>query len=109
MSKSMFSTCTASSTVQTFTNRDAVNNELALLFPAPSASERGSGSESLAQELTNRMPPGLQRGFRSYLHAAGLDGPTTVKADIAEAMTAPYLWLIRRAGRREIRSPPAPP
>lgn len=77
---------------------DAVNNELALLFPAPSATERDPGSESLTQELTNRMPPGLRREFRSYLHAAGLDGPATVEADLAEAMTAPYLWLTRRIG-----------
>jgi hypothetical protein len=77
---------------------NAVNNELALLFPAPSASEHGPGSESLTQELTNRMPPGLRREFRSYLHTAGLDGPATVEADVAEAMTAPYLWLTRRIG-----------
>jgi hypothetical protein len=75
-----------------------VNNELTLLFPAPSASEHGPGSEPLTQELTNRMPPGLRREFRSYLHAAGLDGPATVEADVAEAMTAPYLWLTRRIG-----------
>lgn len=77
---------------------NAVNNELTLLFPAPTANERGPGSESLTQELTNRMPPGLRREFRSYLHAAGLDGPATVEADVAEAMTAPYLWLTRRIG-----------
>ncbi len=78
---------------------DAVNKELALLFPAPNATEQASGSESLTQELTNRMPPGLRREFRAYLHAAGLDGPATVEADVAEAMTAPYLWLTRRVGR----------
>lgn len=77
---------------------DAVNNELALLFPAPIATERDPGSESLIQELTNRLPPGLRREFRSYLHAAGLDGPATVEAGVAEAMTAPYLWLTRRVG-----------
>jgi hypothetical protein len=77
---------------------DAVNNELTLLFPAPSANEHGPGSGSLTQELTNRMPPGLRREFRSYLHAAGLDGPATVEADVAESMTAPYLWLTRRIG-----------
>lgn len=76
----------------------AVNNELALRFPAPSANEHGPGSESLTQELTNRIPPGLRREFRSYLHAAGLDGPPTVEADVAEKMTAPYLWLARRIG-----------
>lgn len=77
---------------------NAVNNELTLLFPAPSVNEHGPGSESLTQELTNRMPPGLRREFRSYLHAADLDGPSTVEADVAEAMTAPYLWLARRIG-----------
>ncbi|MBT2566264.1 plasmid pRiA4b ORF-3 family protein [Arthrobacter sp. ISL-85] len=77
---------------------DAVNNELALMFAAPSANEHGPGSESLTQELTNRMPTGLRREFRSYLHAAGLDGPATVEAEVAEAMTAPYLWLTRRIG-----------
>lgn len=68
---------------------NAVNNELALLFPAPAAHEHGPGSQTLTQELTNRMPPGLRREFRSYLHAASLDGPATVEADLAEAMTAP--------------------
>ncbi|MHC8609895.1 hypothetical protein ACW4FP_19835 (plasmid) [Paenarthrobacter ureafaciens] len=69
-----------------------------LLFHARTASEQGHGSESLTHELTNRMPPGLRSEFRSYLHAAGLDGPATVKADVAEAMIAPYLWLTRRVG-----------
>lgn len=77
---------------------NAVNSELALLFPVPSANDHGPGSQSLIQELTNRMPPGLRREFRSYLNAAGLDGPATVEADVAETMTAPYLWLIRRIG-----------
>jgi hypothetical protein len=77
---------------------NAVNKELALLFPAPTATEHRPESESLTQELTNRMPPGLRREFRAYLHAAGLDGPATVEADVAEAMTAPYLWLTRRIG-----------
>lgn len=77
---------------------NAVNNELTLMFPSPSANEHGPGSQSLTQELTNRIPPGLRREFRSHLHTAGLDGPATVEADIAEAMTAPYLWLTRRVG-----------
>ncbi|TAP39144.1 plasmid pRiA4b ORF-3 family protein [Arthrobacter sp. S39] len=76
----------------------AVNNELALMFPAPSANGHDPGSESLTDELTNRMPPGLRREFRSYLRAADLDGPATVEADVAKAMTTPYLWLIRRIG-----------
>ncbi len=47
---------------------------------------------------TNRLPPGMRREFRSYLNAAGLDRPELVESDAAEAMTAPYLWLIRRIG-----------
>ncbi|ACL42576.1 plasmid pRiA4b ORF-3 family protein (plasmid) [Pseudarthrobacter chlorophenolicus A6] len=77
---------------------DAVNNELAMVFAAPSSNVRGSGSESLVHELANRMPLGLRREFRSYVHAAGLDGPGTVEADVVEAMTAPFLWLTRRIG-----------
>jgi hypothetical protein len=77
---------------------DAVNDELALLFAAPSANEPGPGSGSLTQELTHRLPPGIRREFRSYLAAAGLDGPAIVEADVAEAMVAPYLWLARRIG-----------
>ncbi|MDF2049577.1 plasmid pRiA4b ORF-3 family protein [Arthrobacter sp. Cr_A7] len=77
---------------------NGVHKELALLFPAPTANERDPGSQSLTQELAHRMPPGLRREFRSYLHAAALDGPATVEADVAEAMTAPYLWLTRRIG-----------
>jgi hypothetical protein len=77
---------------------NAVNKELALLVPDPTANGYSPGSESLTQELTNRIPPGLRREFRAYLHAAGLDGPATVEADVAETMTAPYLWLTRRVG-----------
>jgi hypothetical protein len=76
---------------------NAVNNELALLFAAPTANE-APGSQPLTQELTNRMPPGLRHEFRAYLHAAGLDGPATVEADVAEAMATPYVWLTRRIG-----------
>jgi hypothetical protein len=75
-----------------------VNDELALLFAAPSANEPGPGSGPLTQELTHRLPPGIRREFRSYLAAAGLDGPAIVEADVAEAMIAPYLWLARRIG-----------
>jgi hypothetical protein len=78
---------------------NAVNKELALLLAAPTANERDPGIESLTQELTNRMPPGLRREFRSYLYTAGLDGRATVEGSVAEAMTAPYLWLTRRIGR----------
>jgi hypothetical protein len=77
---------------------NAVNHELTLLFPAPAGNGQGPGSESLTQDLTNRMPPGLRREFRSYLRATSLDGPATVEADVAAAMTDPYLWLIRRIG-----------
>ncbi|MBT2520906.1 plasmid pRiA4b ORF-3 family protein [Arthrobacter sp. ISL-28] len=78
---------------------DAMNNELALLFPAETVNESGHGSQPLIQELTHRLPPGIRREFRSYLATANLDGPAEVDADIAEAMTAPYLWLVRRIGR----------
>lgn len=78
---------------------NAVNNELALLFPAASANEPGPRSESLTQELTHRLPPGIRREFRSYLAAADLDGPARVEACVADATTAPYLWLARRIGR----------
>ncbi|MFJ6359399.1 IS1096 element passenger TnpR family protein [Pseudarthrobacter oxydans] len=39
---------------------NAVNKELALLFPAPYTNEQGPGSPSLTQELTNRLLPGLR-------------------------------------------------
>ena len=68
------------------------------MFPAPSVNGHDPGSESLTDELTSRMPPGLRREFRSYVHAAGLDGPATVEADVAKAMTTPYLWFTRRIG-----------
>ena len=74
-----------------------MNMELALLLPAPTAIEHRRGSEALTEEITNRMPPGLRRDFRSYL-LSGLDGPATVEADVAAAMAAPYLWLTRRIG-----------
>lgn len=54
---------------------DSVNKEMTLLFAASSAKGPGPGSESLTQELNHRLPPGLRREFRSYLNAAGLDGP----------------------------------
>jgi hypothetical protein len=77
---------------------DALNSELALLFPAPEANEPIPSSQTLTQELTERLPPGIRREFRSYLAVADLDRPARVEADVAEAMTAPYLWLIRRIG-----------
>lgn len=77
---------------------DAVNNELALLFPAASVNGPGPGSQPLIQELTHRLPQGMRREFRSYLAGAGFDGPALVERDVAEAMTAPYVWLTRRIG-----------
>ncbi|MHA7283175.1 hypothetical protein ACX80F_09480 [Arthrobacter sp. TMS2-4] len=41
----------------------------------------------------------MRREFRSYLSTADLDAPGLVDADLAEATTAPYSWLIRRIGR----------
>lgn len=76
---------------------EAVNNELALLFP-PAVNEPGPGSQSVLRELMHRLPPGIRREFRSYLGGAGLDGPALVEAEVAEAMTAPYRWLARRIG-----------
>lgn len=77
---------------------DSVNNELALLFPAPETNQPIPSSQTLTQELTERLPPAIRREFRSYLAAADLDHPARVEADMAEAMTAPYLWLIHRIG-----------
>lgn len=77
---------------------DAVNSELDLLFPPPSVSAVTHKRESLTQELTARLPPGMRREFRHYTNAAGLDGPGLIDADATETMTAPYLWLIRRIG-----------
>ncbi|TYC96858.1 plasmid pRiA4b ORF-3 family protein [Arthrobacter echini] len=82
---------------------DAVNTELELLFPAPSIIEPSLAGGSLTQDLTNRLPPGLRREFRSYLNAAGLNGPAMVEARAAETMIAPYLWLIRRIGDDGVR------
>jgi hypothetical protein len=76
---------------------NAVNNELTLLLSAAAVNE--PGSQSLIQERTQRLPPGIRRDFRSYLAGAGLGGPALVEADVAEAMIAPYhLWLTRRIG-----------
>nr|WP_306914747.1 hypothetical protein [Arthrobacter sp. V4I6] len=77
---------------------NAVNNELALLFPGATVNEPGPASQPLIRELTHRLPPGIRREFRSYAASAGLDRPTQVDRDIAESMTAPYLWLARRIG-----------
>jgi hypothetical protein len=73
-----------------------VNNELTPLLSAAAVNE--PGSQSLIQERTQRLPPGIRRDFRSYLAGAGLGGPALVEADVAEAMIAPYLWLTRRIG-----------
>ena len=76
----------------------AVNNELALIFPTESTDDPRPGSESVIQELTHRLRPGIRREFRSYLAGAGLDGSAFVDTDVAGAMTAPYRWLARRIG-----------
>jgi uncharacterized protein YidB (DUF937 family) len=77
---------------------NAVNNELAQLFAAEAVNESEPGSQSLIQELAHRLPPGIRREFRAYASAADLDGPWLADRDVAEAMTAPYLWLARRIG-----------
>lgn len=74
----------------------AVNEELAALCP-PASGTSADESPSPARELTDRIHAGLRTEFRSHL-AGALDGPTAVAPDTAEAMTAPYLWLIRRIG-----------
>ena len=77
---------------------DAANDTLNRLFPDPAPSGSGAVAPSLIEELAQRMPPGIRREFRSHMSGAGLDGPVFVEAGVAEAMTAPYLWLIRRIG-----------
>ncbi|MFP5315665.1 MAG: plasmid pRiA4b ORF-3 family protein [Actinomycetes bacterium] len=77
---------------------DVVNNELALLFPSPETDQPIPSNPTLTEGLTQRLPPVIRREFRSYLAAADLDHPVRVEADVAEALTASYLWLIRRIG-----------
>lgn len=74
----------------------AVNAELALLCP-PESGGSGAGDTSPAREIVDRMYAGLRTEFRSRL-AAALAGPAEVNPAVAEIMTAPYLWLIRRIG-----------
>lgn len=74
----------------------AVNAELAQLYP-PSPARPGDSDPTPARELIARMPAGLRTEFRCYLNSA-LDGPAGVERALAEAMVAPYLWLIRRIG-----------
>jgi len=77
---------------------DQINRELDRLFQAPDESIRSSESLSLLDELTMRMPPGLQREFRSFLDASGIQKAIVIDAAVAERMVAPYLWLLRRIG-----------
>ncbi|MHA7284495.1 plasmid pRiA4b ORF-3 family protein [Arthrobacter sp. TMS2-4] len=95
---------------------DAVNTELGQLFTAHTdtvsgtvndtvgnavggtVDRSGAGSRSMVRDITDRLPAGMRREFRSYLNTAGLDEPALVDAGLAEAMTAPYSWLIRRIG-----------
>lgn len=65
-----------------------MNNELALLCSAETVNESGRGSQSLIQDVTHRLPPGMRREFRSYLSSAGFDRPALVDRDVAESMTA---------------------
>ncbi len=50
------------------------------------------------QDMFQRMPLGIRREFLSHLAAAQVESPALVEADDAEAMVAPYLWLVRRIG-----------
>lgn len=77
---------------------DQINRELDWLFTAPDDGSQSAAPVSLLDELTRRMPPGLQREFRSYLEAADIRGAIVIDAAVAEQMVAPFLWLIRRIG-----------
>lgn len=74
---------------------DAGNDALRHLF----AEELFVGPEASAiQGLAHRVLPGARREFLAYVASAGVDQPALVDPDTAEAMTAAYLWLIRRIG-----------
>ncbi|WP_298585322.1 plasmid pRiA4b ORF-3 family protein [uncultured Kocuria sp.] len=80
---------------------DAVNRELALLFPSPDDAGRTAASSDtplLVAALVERVPPTLRPEFRSSVRAAALETPAAVEPAVAERMTAPYRWLIRRVG-----------
>lgn len=76
----------------------AANNALNALFPDDTLPGAGDAEQPVLQDLAQRMPPGIRRDFQAYLAGARLDGPARVEAEVAEAMTAPYLWLVRRIG-----------
>ncbi|WP_262364465.1 plasmid pRiA4b ORF-3 family protein [Arthrobacter echini] len=86
---------------------DGVNTELTRLFTVSDTvgntvgetdDQPGAERQPLVQDITDRLPAGMRREFRSYLNTADLDEPALVDAGFAEAMTAPYSWLIRRIG-----------
>ena len=77
---------------------NAVNNELALLFPVKAVNDSEADTQALIQALTDRLPTGIRPEFRAYVATADLDGACRVDRNVVEAMTAPYLWLARRIG-----------
>jgi hypothetical protein len=77
---------------------DQINRELDRLFSANDDGSRSAEPVSLLDELTKRMPPGLQREFRSFLYATNIQKAIVIDAAVAERMVAPYLWLLRRVG-----------
>lgn len=78
---------------------DQINQELSRFFAASDGGSDSTEPLSLLDEMTNRMPAGLQREFRSYLEAAEIHRAIVIDTVVAEAMVAPYLWLLRRVGR----------
>ncbi len=78
---------------------DEINRELDRFFSTPDDGSQSAAPVSFLDELIrSRMPPGLQREFRSYLKAADIRGAIVIDAAVAERMVAPFLWLIRRIG-----------
>ncbi len=77
---------------------DQINRELSRFFAASDGGSDSTEPLSLLDEVTNRMPPALQREFRSYLEAAEIQRAIVIDAVVAERMVTPYLWLLRRVG-----------
>ena len=77
---------------------DQINRELDRLFPANDDGSRSAEPISLLNQLTKRMPPGLQSEFRSFLYATDIQKAIVIDVAVAERMVAPYLWLLRRVG-----------
>jgi hypothetical protein len=77
---------------------DQINRELDRLFSAPNDELSSTEALSLLNQLTKRMPPGLQREFRSFLRATDIQKAIVIDVAVAERMVAPYLWLLRRIG-----------